>query len=115
MHMLNIGAQITQLRKAKKWSQDELAKQINASRIMVGKYERNDNAPSIEVLLKLAKVFGVSLDYLVGEGVNAAFDKEMIIRLENVENLPQEEKDRIFHFIDLIIRDHKAGQAYAHK
>ncbi|NQY05683.1 MAG: helix-turn-helix domain-containing protein [Flavobacteriaceae bacterium] len=113
--MLNIGERIIQLRKAKKWSQDELAKQINASRVMVGKYERNDNAPSIEVLLKLAKAFEVSLDYLVGESVNAAFDKEMIKRLENVENLPEEEKKRIFHFIDLIIRDYKAGQAYATK
>lgn len=113
--MLNIGERIIQLRKAKNWSQDELAKHVNASRIMIGKYERGDNAPSIEVLLKLAKAFGVSLDYLVGEGVNAAFDKEMINRLENVENLPQEEKDRIFHFIDLVIRDHKAGQAYANK
>ena len=64
---------------------------------------------------KLAKAFGVSLDYLVGEGVNAAFDEEMINQLENVENLPQEEKERIFHFIDLIIRDHKTGQAYANK
>ena len=110
--MLNIGERIIQLRKAKKWSQDELAKQINASRIMVGKYERNDNAPSIEVLLKIAKAFEVSIDYLVGEGVNAAFDKEMIKRLENVENLPEEEKNRIFHFIDLIIRDYKGKQAY---
>ena len=113
--MLNIGERIIQLRKAKSWSQEDLAKQINASRIMIGKYERNDNAPSIEVLLKLAKAFEVSLDYLVGESVNAAFDKEMITRLENVETLPQEEKNRIFHFIDLIIRDHKAGQAYANK
>ena len=113
--MLNIGERIIQLRKTKNWSQDELAKHVNASRIMIGKYERGDNAPSIEVLLKLAKAFGVSLDYLVGESVNAAFDKEIINRLENVENLPQEEKNRIFHFIDLIIRDHKAGQAYANK
>ncbi len=28
-------------------------------------------------------------------------------------NLPKEEKDRIFHFIDLVVRDYKAGQAYA--
>ncbi len=113
--MINIGKKIAELRKAKNWSQDELAKHVNVSRIMIGKYERGDNAPSIEVLLKLAKAFGVSLDYLVGEGVNAIFDKEMINRLENVENLPQEKIERIFHFIDLIIRDHKAGQAYANK
>lgn len=113
--MLNIGERIIKLRKTKSWSQEELAKRVGSSRIMIGKYERNDNAPSIEVLLKLSKAFDVSIDYLVGEGLNAAFDKEMMKRLENVEDLPQDEKERIFHFIDLIIRDHKAGQAYSNK
>lgn len=93
-------------------SQGELAKLINTSRIMVGKCERIDNSSSIEIFAKLAKAFGVSLDYLVGEGAKAAFDKEVIARLENMESLLQEE-DRIFHFIDLIVRDHKAKQAYS--
>lgn len=111
--MLNIGERIIQLRKANNWSQEDLAKKINASRVMIGKYERNDNSPSIEVLLKLAQAFQVSLDYLVGQGLNAKYDKEMINRLENVEDLPSVEKERIFHFIDLIVRDFKAGMAYA--
>ena len=111
--MLNIGDRIIQLRRAKGWSQGDLAKKTDSSRIMIGKNERNDNLPSIEAILRLSKAFEVSLDYLVGEGLNAAFDKEMMKRLENVEILPKEEKERIFHFIDLIIRDYKAGQAYA--
>ena len=36
----------------------------------------------------------------------------MIKRLEDVENLPPQEKDRIFHFIDLVIRDAKTRKAY---
>ena len=46
-------------------------------------------------------------------GANASYDKDMIKRLEEVENLPPQEKDRIFHFIDLIIRDFKTSRAYA--
>ena len=42
--MLDIGSKITQLRKQKDWSQDDLAKAINASRAIIGKYERNENA-----------------------------------------------------------------------
>ncbi len=68
---------------------------------------------SVDAAKKIADAFDVSLDYLVGEGANASYDKEMIKRLEAVENLPPQEKDRIFHFIDLIIRDNKAKQAYA--
>ncbi len=111
--MLAIGERITQLRKAKNWSQDELAKQVGSSRVMVGKYERNENAPSMEVIVKLANALGVSVDYLLGEGANASFDKEVIKRLEQMELLPKEEKQRIFHYIDLVIRDCKAKQAYA--
>ena len=66
--MLDFEKKIITLRKAKKWSQDDLAKEINSSRIMIGKYERNENSPSVEVLIKLAKVFDVSIDYLIGEG-----------------------------------------------
>jgi len=110
---MNIGERITQLRKARGWSQDELAGQISSSRAMIGKYERGDNLPSIEVIVKLARAFEVSVDYLVGEGENASFDKEMLNRLDHIEKLPKEEKQRIYHFMDLIIRDHAAKKAYS--
>ena len=98
---------ITQLRKAKNWSQDELAKEIDTSRVMIGKYERGDNSPSIEVIVKRAKAFDVSVDYLLGEGLNATYDKETVKRLDELESLPDDEKQRIFHYMDLIIRDYK--------
>ncbi|WP_423147907.1 helix-turn-helix domain-containing protein [Rubrolithibacter danxiaensis] len=111
--MINIGERITQLRKAKNWSQDDLAKEIEASRVMIGKYERGDNLPSIEVIVKLAKAFEVSVDFLLGEGMNAAYDKETVKRLDELETLPAEEKQWVFHYIDLIIRDYKTKRAYA--
>jgi transcriptional regulator with XRE-family HTH domain len=113
--MSNIGERIIQLRKAKKWSQEDLAKHINASRIMIGNYERGDNTPSMEVIIKIARAFEVSIDYLLGEGMNASFDKETLKRLEDMEKLPEEERKRIFDYMDLIIRDYKAGQAYSSK
>jgi transcriptional regulator with XRE-family HTH domain len=113
--MVNIGERITSLRKAKSWSQDELAKVIESSRVMIGKYERGDNLPSIEVIVKLAKAFDVSVDFLLGEGLNATYDKEMVKRLDELENLPAEEKKQIFHYMDLIIRDFKTKATYAHK
>jgi len=63
--MLNISDKISTLRKERKWSQTELAKQIDASREIIGKYERGENLPSIEMALKMAKAFGVTVDYLV--------------------------------------------------
>jgi hypothetical protein len=39
----------------------------------------------------------------------------MVKRLDDIEVLPNEEKQRIFHFMDLIIRDFKTKSAYATK
>ena len=111
--MIDIANKITLLRKQKGWSQTDLAKIIGSSREIISKYEKDSVMPSIEMAKKIADAFEVSIDYLVGVGLNASFDKKMLQRLEDVENLPEEERERIFHFIDLIIRDYKAKKAYS--
>jgi len=111
--MLNIGSKITELRKAKGWSQVQLAEAVEASRDIIGKYERNDNLPSIEMALKIARVFDVSVDYLLGEGKHASFDKETLKRLENIETLDQNTKNTLFKVIDTFLRDAKARVAYS--
>jgi transcriptional regulator with XRE-family HTH domain len=44
--------------------------------VRINKYERGEAVPSIEAAKKIADAFEVSLDYLVGEGINSKFDKE---------------------------------------
>lgn len=110
---MNISHIIATLRKQHNWSQTDLAGESGVSREMIGKYERREATPSIEAAKKIADAFGVSLDYLVGEGQHAAYDKEMVKRLDQIEELPAEEKQRIYHFMDLIIRDHTAKKAYS--
>ncbi|MEM8566963.1 MAG: helix-turn-helix transcriptional regulator [Bacteroidota bacterium] len=111
--MSNIGERIIQLRKAKNWSQEDLAKQINASRVMIGNYERGGNAPSIEVLLKLSNALDVSLDYLVGEGKMAAYDKDVLKRIEDIENLDADTREKLFFLIDNVIQNFKTKQAFS--
>lgn len=110
--MFNIGNRIIELRKQKGWSQTQLAKAIEASRDMIGKYERNDNLPSIEVAFKLADVFEVSVDYLLGKGKHASYDNETIKRLEDIETLDQQTRTTLFKVIDTFLRDSKARLAY---
>ena len=112
--MVNIGERIIQFRRAKNWSQDELAKRIDASRVMIGKYERDDNSPFVEVIVKLAKAFDVSFNYLLGEGLNATYDKKTAKRLYELENLSPHERQQVYYYIVLVIRDFKAKKAYAH-
>ena len=110
---MNTGKIITDLRDKKGWSQSELAQFSQVSRVMIGKYERGEAVPSIDTAKKNADAFGVSLDYLVGEGQNASFDKKTVQRLQEIENLVPTVKDKLFFLIDTVIKDTKAQQAYS--
>lgn len=111
--MAKIGNKITELRKQKGWSQSELAKQINASREAIGKYERNEALPSVETAKNIADIFDVSLDYLVGEAIKPSFDKRMVQRLQDFELLSEEDKSHLFALLDAFLRDAKAKKAYS--
>lgn len=110
---MNISKRIIELRKLNNWSQSDLANKTDVSQVMIGKYERGDATPSIEVAEKIADVFEVSLDYLVGKGINASFDKKTVQRLQDIQTLDDNTQSMLFRIIDTIIRDTKAKKAYA--
>ena len=63
--MKSIGERIKKLRKKKHWTQDELAHHLEVAPSSVGSYERGSRQPTIENLIRMAKYFNVSLDYLL--------------------------------------------------
>jgi len=99
---MDLYNRITELRKQKGWSQSELAKQINVSREIVGRYERGDAVPSIDIAKRMADAFEVSLDYLVG-ATEKQINKEMLNRIEEVDKMKPEEKKMIYAFLDAFI------------
>ena len=111
--MSKIGDRIAYLRKSKAISQTELAKLINASREAIGKYERNEALPSVETAKKIADVFEVTLDYLVDETATAAFDKQTVKRLNQIQELNDTDRSHLFALMDAFLRDAKARQTYA--
>jgi transcriptional regulator with XRE-family HTH domain len=110
---MKIGKIITDLRKEKGMSQTDLANKTGISQVMVGKYERGDASPSIEVAKKMADALEVSLDYLVGEGINSKFDKMTLKRIEEIEHLDIDKKKTLFDVIDTFIRESKGRKAFA--
>ena len=47
-------------------TQEDVAEKVGVSRQAVAKWEKGETLPDIESCIKLADLFGVSLDYLVG-------------------------------------------------
>lgn len=62
-----VAKNITELRQKKGMTQLELAERLNYSDKAVSKWERAESMPDISVLVEIADMFGVTLDYLVRE------------------------------------------------
>lgn len=110
---MNIGDKISALRKEKNLSQTDLGKAASVSREIIGRYERNEVLPSIEVAAKIADVLEVSLDYLAGNSKKAAVDKKTMKLIHDIEDLEPSIKDKLIFLANAVIRDAKTGKAYA--
>ncbi|MET3982123.1 transcriptional regulator with XRE-family HTH domain [Mucilaginibacter sp. UYP25] len=110
---MTLGQQITALRKKKGISQADLGKRVETSGDIIGRYERDEVKPSIEVVIRMADALEVSLDFLVGK-TDLELDSLTLNRIREVTALPDEDKKQVFMVVDALIRDFKAKKAYAH-
>jgi transcriptional regulator with XRE-family HTH domain len=62
---VSFGERLKQLRKEKGWSQDELAFHAQIDGRQVSRYENDRVMPSVDVIIKMAKAYDVSIDYLL--------------------------------------------------
>lgn len=64
---MEFGEKLQMLRKARGWSQEELAQQINVSRQALSKWESGAAVADTENVVALSRLFGVTTDYLLLE------------------------------------------------
>jgi len=69
--------------------------------------------PSIEIAKKIADELNVTVDYLLGGSDKMVLDKKLMKRIEDIEALPEKEKEKIVDYMDLVIRDVKIKRAHA--
>lgn len=70
---MTIGDKILNMRKARGWSQEELADRVGVTRQAVSRWEANSAKPDADKIVDISDLFGVSADYLLrdqyaGEG-----------------------------------------------
>ncbi|MBO8172075.1 MAG: helix-turn-helix transcriptional regulator [Bacillaceae bacterium] len=84
---MKIGENIKFLRERENWYQRELADRLNISRSTLAKYETGERVPDLHTLIKMADIFDISLDNLVGR----PYQMENILR--EVQKLYQSEEE----------------------
>ena len=77
--MVDFGSNLKRLRTQEGLTQQQLASRIGVTKSVISYYELQERHPSPEVLVKLAAVFHVSTDYLLG------IDKREIIDLAGLD------------------------------
>ena len=65
-----LNEMIKSLRKSYKISQVELASKLGVTKQCVSNWENDNILPSVDMLLKLSKLFNVSTDYLLGNSTD---------------------------------------------
>jgi transcriptional regulator with XRE-family HTH domain len=110
----DFGDRLLQLRKQRGWSQPELARKIGTSGDIIGRYERGEMTPSVQVARRLARALDVTVDYLVGEHdlPEALKDPAMLDRWKALAEITPEDRDRILYVVDGLIRDARTRRAY---
>jgi hypothetical protein len=87
---------------------------MKTSYTVIGKYERDETKPSIEVARNIAKLLDTTVGHLLGEtdNLNVLKDPDMLIRLNELNLLSEPDKGVILYAIDGLIRDAKTRKAY---
>ena len=113
--LMTFGEKVRQLRKRKKLTQEQLAELIGTHESHIGRYEKDQSAPSAPALKKLAKVFNVSVDYLLFEKEETSLsvkisDTELLEQFEELDKMDDEKRTLVKRIISMAINEDKIKQ-----
>ena len=87
MDYISIGKRIAKIRKKKKITQESLAEMLDSSSTYISNIERAAKQPSLSMLVRIANILEISLDYLVLDNYSNDKMKDSIEMQEIVTKL----------------------------
>ena len=103
---MSFGKRLLEARKNKGLSQEDLAGQLGTKGPAIGRYERDEMKPSIDVAAKIANILDVSLDWLVGH-TDMELDSKMVERIQEVTQMKDKDREHVFAMLDAFIKQTK--------
>ena len=109
---MSFGRNLSRFRKEKGLTQEGLVKQSGVAISQIRRYEADKSSPTLEVVTRLAKALGVSIDELAFDkttGVAAAklMDRELLEQFEMVSALDEEERKAVKKILEGVIVKHQ--------
>lgn len=87
---------------------------LNTNHSNLGRYERDEVKPSIDVVKNLAETLDTTVAFLLSETEDMELlkDPDMLKRLNDINNLSSKDKEGILFALDGLLRDAKTRFAY---
>ena len=105
------GARLVELRNAAGLSQRDLADILGVTQQAVAFWEYWNKPPRSDVLAKLAKVLGVSIETILGsEPIRRPGPTGKVQQLfEEVSKLPRNQREKVVEFVSAFVESHRNG------
>ncbi len=108
---MSFGKNLERIRKGKKMSQAKLGELLGLTQQMVSSYEKDLSSPNVDVLIKIADYFNVSIDSLVEHVVKKPDDDNSQSRfLRYYENLNENDRDKCITIVQTLLEDREMSQ-----
>lgn len=102
---MSFGSNLERFRKSKKISQAKLGETLGLTQQMISSYEKDLSSPNIDVLIKLADFFNVSIDTLIGHVAKSEYSSSSTRFLRYFTALTELDRERCIVIIKTILED----------
>ncbi len=107
--MATFGKKLRECREAQNLSQSKLAHELGLHHSIIGRYERDEAKPTIDVVKGMAKALNTTVGYLLGETNEATLikDPKMLKRFLEISLLPDADKICVYKLLDAFLAKNK--------
>ncbi len=109
---MSFGKNLAKVRKEKGLTQEELVKISGVAISQIRRYETDKSTPSLDAIIKLVSVLGVSIDEMVfnkatGVAQNKIIDRELLEQFESISGMSEDEKYVVKKVLEGVIVKHQ--------
>jgi transcriptional regulator with XRE-family HTH domain len=105
---MSFGTNLVRIRKDKGLTQEDLVKKSGVAISQIRRYEADKSSPTLDVIMRLVKALGVSIDELAfdkirGVAASKIVDRELLEQFEMISGMGEEEKNAVKKILEGVI------------
>lgn len=103
MDTIEMGKRIQKARKAKGWSQEQLAEKVDLSAVYIGMLERGEKTPSLEAFVAIVNALETSADVLLDDVIAKEYKNVFPKYIDRINKLNATERRRLDKMIEAFL------------